>query len=69
MANFIDLGTMGVINIPQGDEVVICAGTDEDGLPVFHFDKFSLNAQEAVKFYEWLGEWLRGANLLEVDEG
>lgn len=59
MANFIDLGTMGVINIPQGDEVVICAGTDEDGLPVFHFDKF----------YEWLGEWLRGANLLEVDEG
>lgn len=69
MANFIDLGTMGVINIPQSDEVVIYVGADGYGLPVFHFDKFSLNAQEAVKFYGWLGEWLRGASLIEVDEG
>lgn len=69
MANFIDLGTMGVINISPDEERVICVGADEYGLPVFHFDKFSLIAQEAAKLYEWLGEWLRGANLIEVDEG
>lgn len=65
MTNFIDLGTMGIINISKTEDVAICVGANEDGLPVFHFDKFSLNAQEAVKFYEWLGEWLRGAGLVD----
>lgn len=65
MAIFTDFGTLGVIDTEE-DSFEIYVGTTVEGKPILHFDNgFSLEPDELLKLYEWIGEWLRAAGKIE----
>lgn len=65
MSKFIDLHTYAEIRNEES-YMRVFMGSDDDGNPELDLGTgFSLNADELVKFHEWIGDWLRGSGKIE----